>query len=139
VCDDRDPVPQQSGGKYIGGYARAVARVAIAGVWVYEGLWCKLLGGCPSHAAIVSALSRPFGNVAPLLLTVIGTVEVVLAVWVVSGWRSRLAAIAQTALLIVMNTGGLLWGRSSIADPATVVLNNIVLITLAWIVADERT
>ena len=60
------------------------------------------------------------------------------AIWVASGWRSRLAATAQTTLLILMNGGGLIWGRSAMTDPFSTVLNNVILLTLIWIVADER-
>jgi DoxX-like protein len=69
---------------------------------------------------------------------IIGTIEVALAIWVVSGWRSRLAAAAQTVLLLVMNGGGLVWGRSAIADPFSTVLNNVVLLALVWIVSDAH-
>jgi len=68
VCDDRDRVAQQNSGKYIGTRTRVWARAAIASVWLYQGLWCKLLSRCPSHASIVSALPPPFGNAAALVL-----------------------------------------------------------------------
>jgi len=115
-----------------------MARAAVASVWLYQGLWCKLMARCPSHAAIVSALPQPFGTIATPLLITIGSFEVLLAIWVVSGWRSRVAAAAQTGLLLLMNGGGLIWGRSAIADPAGTVLDNVVLLTLVWIVADAR-
>ncbi len=30
-------------------------RFGVAAVWLYEGLWCKLLGGVPNQANIVAA------------------------------------------------------------------------------------
>ena len=30
--------------------------LAVVLVWLYQGLWCKVLGGCPGHRAIVAAL-----------------------------------------------------------------------------------
>jgi hypothetical protein len=72
VCEDRDRVPQQDAGKYIGRRLRGWARAAIARVWLYQALWCKLLSRCPSHASIVSALPPPPDNAAALLLTIIG-------------------------------------------------------------------
>ena len=89
---------------------RGLARGAVAIVWLYQGLWCKLLAQCPSHAAIVGSLPQPFATIAAPLVIVIGAVEVALAMWVISGWQSRLAAAAQTTLLVVMNSGGLIWG-----------------------------
>jgi len=118
---------------------RGLVRGAIAIVWLYQGLWCKLLAQCPSHAAVVGSLPQPFGTIAAPLLMIIGAMEVALAVWVIGGWQSRLAAAAQTALLIVMNSGGLIWGRSAIPDPASTVLNNVILLVLVWVVADART
>ena len=31
-------------------------RASIALVWLYQGLWCKLLGGVPRHAAVIAAV-----------------------------------------------------------------------------------
>ncbi len=86
---------------------------------------------------IVGSLPAPFGSRAGVVLMGIGVTEVALAGSVLSGWAARLAASAQTLLLLVMNGGGLIWGRASIADPAAAVVNNLVLLTLAWIIAGE--
>jgi hypothetical protein len=107
-------------------------------VWLYEGLWCKLLSGCPSHAVIVRSLPDPFPRIAGPLIMGIGTIEVALGLWVLSGWQRRLAAWAQTILLILMNGGGLVWGRGAIPDPAGVVIQNVVLLVLAWTIAYDR-
>ena len=116
----------------------ALARAAIALVWCYEGLWCKLLAGCPSHAVIVRSLPDPLSRVAGPLIVGLGSCEVALGVWVFSGWQRRLAAWAQTILLMLMNGGGLIWGRHAIPDPAGVVIQNVVLLVLAWSIANDR-
>ena len=116
-----------------------LARVALALVWFHEGLWCKLLSGCPSHAAIVRSLPPPLASVADALLIAIGATEVALACWILSGWKARVAFWAQAILLALMNGGGLVWGRAAIADPASLLINNAVLLTLAWTIADDRT
>ena len=36
-------------------------RIAVAGVWLYEGLWCKLLRGEPREFEVVKAVPR-FGE-----------------------------------------------------------------------------
>lgn len=112
-------------------------RLPIVLVWLYQGLWCKLLGGMPHHQAIVSAVPflPPAG--AHAFLLALGAAEVLLGLWVLSGRALRLAALVQTALLLAMNTGGLLWGRASIVDPAGMVLQNLVFLTLIWVVAGE--
>ena len=138
MCDDGKRVPEQNGGKYIRGRTVVLARAAVALVWLYEGLWCKLLSGCRSHAAIVRSLPPPLASVADALLFAIGGAEVALASWILSGWKARVAFWAQALLLVLMNGGGLIWGRAGIVDPASVVIHNAVLLALAWTIADDR-
>ena len=110
-------------------------RLAVALVWLYQGLWCKLLGRCPGHRAIVEAVPGLAGRAGTIVLLGLGAVEVGLAVWVLSGWRPRLVAWAQTLLLVGMNGGGLLWGRAHIADPGALITQNLAFLTLVWLVA----
>jgi SAM-dependent methyltransferase len=110
-------------------------RLAVALVWLYQGLWCKLLGRCPGHRAIVEAVPGLAGPAGTLVLAGLGTIEAGLAVWVLCGWRPRLAAAAQTLLLVGMNGGGLLWGREHIADPGALITQNLAFLTLVWLVA----
>jgi SAM-dependent methyltransferase/uncharacterized membrane protein YphA (DoxX/SURF4 family) len=110
-------------------------RLAVALVWLYQGLWCKLLGRCPGHQAIVQAVPGLAGRSGEVVLAGLGAIEVGLAVWVLSGWRPRLAAAAQTLLLVGMNGGGLLWGREHLADPGAMITQNLSFLTLVWLVA----
>ncbi|HEY7216312.1 MAG TPA: DUF3419 family protein [Thermoanaerobaculia bacterium] len=110
-------------------------RLAVALVWLYQGLWCKLLGRCPGHRAIVEAVPGLSGRTGSIVLAGLGTIEVGLALWVLSGWRPRWAAAAQTLLLVGMNTGGLIWGRQHIADPGALITQNLAFLTLVWLVA----
>jgi len=136
MCDDRERVPQHDAQKHSPRLHR-LGRAALALVWIYQGLWCKLLSGCASHRTIVSSLPDPLGELAVPLLLSIGAIEVAFGVWVLSGWRLRLAAAVQTLLLVAMNAGGLVWGRASIADPIGIVTQNLAFLALVWIVADE--
>jgi hypothetical protein len=138
VCDDGKRVSDQDRGQYIRGRTVVLARAVVAIVWLYEGLWCKLLSGCPSHAAIVRSLPPPLGSFADALLAAVGAAEVALACWILSGWKARVAFWAQALLLALMNGGGLVWGRAAIADPASLVIHNVVLLALAWTIADDR-
>jgi uncharacterized membrane protein YphA (DoxX/SURF4 family) len=112
-------------------------RLSIALVWLYQGLWCKVLGRVPAHVAVISAV--PFigpagGRVALLAL---GLVECGIALWVLSGQRMRLAAIVQTCLLIVMNTGGLIWALRLVPDPPGMILQNFAFLMLIWVATEE--
>jgi uncharacterized membrane protein YphA (DoxX/SURF4 family) len=116
------------------------ARVAIALVWLYNGLWAKLLAGSAHHAAVVRSVPGFGGGTGGGVLVAIGIAETLFALWVLSGLRPRAAAIAQTALLVGVNTGGLLWARDEIPDPANMIVQNIVFVTLIWFLAarEER-
>jgi uncharacterized membrane protein YphA (DoxX/SURF4 family) len=113
-------------------------RLAIALVWLYQGLWCKVLGGAPRHEAVIA--SAPFIGPAEarVAMVAIGLVECGLAAWVLLGRQRRWAALAQTALLAGMNVAGLVWARSLLADPAGMILQNFAFVLLSWIAAEDR-
>ncbi len=111
-------------------------RFAVAAVWLYEGLWCKLLGGVPHQTDVVAAHPL-FGKIAASFLRVLAWVEIALAVWVMGGWLPGLAALAQTVLLVVMNANGLLFARRIIPDPAGMVVKNFGFLLLAWVAAAQ--
>ena len=110
-------------------------RIAVAAVWLYEGLWCKLLRGEPREFEVVKAVPRygpRFG--VPFLMT-LGVVEVTLAVWVLSGAAPLLCVIAQTVLLVSLNANGLIWARHLIHDPRGMLVKNFAFLVLAWVAA----
>lgn len=110
-------------------------RIAVAAVWLYEGLWCKLLRGEPREFEVVKAVPRygpRFG--VPFLMT-LGVVEVTLAAWVLSGAAPLLCAIAQTVLLVSLNANGLIWARDVIHDPRGMLVKNFAFLVLAWVAA----
>jgi hypothetical protein len=88
----------------------------IAAVWLVNGLSCKLLNGVPRHQEIVA---RILGNSYSVSLTrMIGLAEIAMAVWIASGYWTRLNAITQVAIIATMNVlefilapDLLLWGR----------------------------
>ena len=100
-------------------------RGAIALVWLYEGLWCKVLGRMPSQERIVEAALG--GAWAPRFLKALGLLECGLAIWVLSGWAPVWAAATQTALLLAMNASGLLFARRLIHDPAGMIVKKIMM------------
>jgi len=62
----------------------------------------------------------------------LGVVEMFLAAWVISSRVPKKAAVAETALLVVMNGGGLVWGRRHIAAPKALVAENLAFLGLLW-------
>ncbi|MEV4135752.1 DoxX-like family protein [Dactylosporangium sp. NPDC049742] len=115
--------------------AKHAARAAVAAVWLYEGLWCKLLHGDPDQEKIVAAAPL----LGPAALTGIGLVEVALAAWVLTGRWPRAAAATQTVLLVAFNAGGLLFAGDHIADAGRMLTSNAALLALAWLLATPKT
>lgn len=110
-------------------------RGAVAAVWLYEGLWCKLLGREANQLRIVESVPRFGPKVGALFLKTLGAVEVALGVWALSGATPLACAVAQTALLVSLNANGLLWARDLIHDPGGMVFKNFAFLVLAWVAA----
>lgn len=85
-------------------------------VWLINGLFCKVLNLVPRHQEIVETiLHRQDGRA---LTIAIGLSETLMAIWIVSGYRSKLNAILQIIVIATMNIleaiyapDLLLWGR----------------------------
>lgn len=88
----------------------------IATVWIANGLFCKVLNLVPRHEQIVARiLSDEYSR---LLTILIGLSEIIMAVWILSGYKTKLNAIAQIAVVAIMNSlefilvpDLLLWGK----------------------------
>lgn len=88
----------------------------IATVWIVNGLFCKVLDFVPRHEQIVARIlgedySRP-------LTILIGISEIIMAIWILSGYKTKLNAILQIGVVTTMNTiefilvpDLLLWGK----------------------------
>ena len=83
-----------------------------------NGLFCKVMNLVPRHQQIVTKI---LGNEHARLLTmIIGSSEIFMAIWILSGIKSKLNAIAQIIIIGVMNTlefilvpDLLLWGKAN--------------------------
>ena len=88
----------------------------IATVWIANGLFCKVLNLVPRHEQIVA---RILGDDHSRLLTIlIGLSEIIMAVWILSTYKTKLNAIAQIVVVATMNIlefiivpDLLLWGK----------------------------
>jgi hypothetical protein len=112
-----------------------LVRCAVAAVWLYEGLWCKLLAREPRQVQVVEAVPKLGPLIGRRFLFMLGVVEVALATWVLSGATPGLCALAQTSLLVALNASGLLWARHIIHDPGGMVVKNVSFLLLAWVAA----
>lgn len=91
----------------------------IATVWLINGLFCKVLNLVPRHQQIVV---RILGNDYSQTLTlIIGLAEIVMSIWVLTRFKSKLNAITQMVVVATMNiiefitvSELLLWGKLNI-------------------------
>lgn len=73
----------------------------IATVWLINGLFCKVLNLVPRHQEIVG---RILGSEYSKVLTIcIGISEIFMALWILSGFKTRFSAILQTIIIALMN------------------------------------
>jgi DoxX-like family len=106
---------------------------------------CGSIRDCGASFSAVCRTRRrlpgPFRFLAPHqahgVLLALGSLECVLAAWVLCGIRAPEAALTQTLLLVSMNAAGLFWASRTIPDPAGMLLQNCVFLILAWIAAGE--
>jgi len=88
----------------------------IAAIWLINGLFCKVLNLVPRHQQIVAnILGHKYSGTLTIL---IGLSEIAMAIWILSGVKTRLNAIFQIIIIAVMNTlefllvpDLLLWGK----------------------------
>ncbi len=91
----------------------------IALVWFVNGFFCKILNLVPRHRQIVS---RILGNDYSIIITnSIGVLEILMAVWILSGIKKRLNVIIQILVIGIMNilehilaSDLLLWGKANL-------------------------
>jgi len=110
-------------------------QAAVAAVWLYEGFWCKVLARNRHEFEVVEQVPFLAASTAHMLLRVLGIVETALGVWVLAGWQPIGAAIAQTALLVGLNSAGIYFSRQRIPDPAGMLVKNAAFLVLAWVTA----
>lgn len=94
----------------------SILTLCIASVWIANGLFCKVLNLVPRHQQIVERILG--GHYAKPLTILIGLSELVMAVWILSRYRSKFNAIAQMLTVAAMNIiefllvpDLLLWGK----------------------------
>ena len=93
-----------------------ILNYCIATIWLVNGLYCKVLNLVPRHQQIVAHI---LGNsYASLFTLLIGLSEIAMAIWILSGIKTRVNVIFQICIIALMNTiefilvpDLLLWGK----------------------------
>src|SRR5437870_9859922 len=79
-----------------------LSQIVIGMVWVFHGLYSKILNGIPRHRLIVGKI---LGNeIAGVATKAIGVIELLLGLWVFTGWQRVGCAMVQTLAIAAMNT-----------------------------------
>lgn len=105
-------------------------------VWFVNGFFCKVLNLVPRHQQIVA---RILGEEHSILFTkIIGGLEVMMTVWVISNVKHRLCVFVQILLIAAMNIieffcapDLLLFGRLNIVVAAGFIL--LLCATEGWL------
>ena len=105
-------------------------RVAVAAVWLYQGLWLKILAVDARHLAIVASV--PAFIPPRVALGCIGAVETLFGLAVLLRWRPRLFAWLQVAALAAMNAAGIIFSGERIPDIGGMLTMNLVFAFAAW-------
>ena len=112
------------------GHLHLATEILIAGVWIFHGLFSKVLNGVPRHRLIVERiLGEDIGGVA---VVVIGVMEILLGFWVLSGRWRRINATVQTLGLITMNALEIFLARDLLISAVGMVFLNTCFISLIW-------
>jgi hypothetical protein len=106
------------------------AQIVIGSVWVFHGLYSKILNGIPRHRLIVAKILG--GSNAGISTKVIGVLEVLLGLWAFTGWQRVGCAVVQTAAIVGMNTLEICLADELLISAAGMVILNLGFLTLGW-------
>ncbi|MBU6328082.1 MAG: hypothetical protein KGQ89_10665, partial [Verrucomicrobia bacterium] len=107
-----------------------ISGLCVAAVWIFHGLYSKILDGVPRHRMIVARILGE--DIAKPATMFIGAMEVMLGLWVILEKRKRLCAATQTAALVTMNTLEILFARDLLINAPGMVILNAVFIFVIW-------
>jgi len=110
-----------------------VVRAVLALVWLYNGLWDKILAADP-NSNFAKALGNVFPQQAPITsLHVLGWTETLFAVIILSGFFHRFISWLQLLILLFIGLMALL--TNAVRNPASTIVNNLPLIMCILLVA----
>ena len=109
---------------------QTLSQILNGGVWVFHGLYSKILNGIPRHQLIVAQiLGERFARPATKL---VGCAEVLLGVWVFTGISRVECAAVQTLALVAMNALEIARARSLLISAVGMVLLNLGFLAVVW-------
>ena len=106
------------------------AQTVIGAVWVFHGLYSKLLNGIPRHRLIVGKILGVAN--AGMAAKAIGLAEVLLGLWAFTGWQPVGCAVVQTSAIVAMNTLEILLAGELLISAVGMVILNLGFLSLVW-------
>jgi hypothetical protein len=107
-----------------------LAQIGIGSIWVFHGLYSKILDGIPRHRLIVGKILGI--EKAGVATKIIGLLESLLGAWAIAGWHPVWCASVQTAALIAMNSLEILRARKLLISAIGMVTLNLIFLSLVW-------
>src|SRR5437899_2615620 len=107
------------------------AQIVIGSVWVFHGFYSKILNGIPRHRLIVGKILGAAN--AGMATKAIGLLEVLLGLWVFTGWQPAGCAVVQTAAIVAMNTLEIFLAGELLISAVGMVILNLGFLSLVWL------
>jgi hypothetical protein len=105
-------------------------QILIGSVWIFHGLYSKLLNGIPRHRLIVGKILGAAN--AGIATRTIGLLEVLLGLWAFTGWQPVVCAVVQTAAIVAMNTLEIFLAAELLISAIGMVILNLGFLSLVW-------
>ena len=107
-----------------------VAQTVIGSVWVFHGVYSKILNGIPRHRLIVGKILGAAN--AGMATKAIGLLELLLGCWAFTGWQPVGCAVVQTGAIVAMNTLEIFLAGELLISAMGMVLLNLGFLSLVW-------
>ena len=107
-----------------------LAQILIGTVWVFHGLYSKILNGIPRHRMIVAKILGPDNSRAATFA--IGFLELLLGIWAFTGWHPVPCAIVQTVAIVSMNTLEIALAVELLISVIGMVILSLGFLALVW-------
>jgi hypothetical protein len=107
-----------------------IAQIGIGSVWVFHGLYSKILNGIPRHRLIVGKILGT--ERAEIATKTIGLLELLLGVWAIVNWHPVWCASVQTAAIVSMNLLEILLAPELLISAIGMVALNFGFLSLVW-------
>ena len=107
-----------------------LAQIGIGAVWIFHGLYSKILNGIPRHRLIVAKILGT--RRAGIATKTIGLLELLLGAWAIIGWHPMWCASVQTAAIIAMNSLEILLARELLISALGMGALNLGFLSLVW-------